>query len=284
MFRPSNPRRRPRFGFTLIELLVVITIIAILIGLLVPAVQKVRQAAARTQTLNNLRQLGTACHNHADLNNTKLPVTGALNGRYGSVFYHLLPFVEQNNVYNQVVLAGNVANTTTVAACYVHVISTYQAPSDDSTAAATGSTGTQGTASFAANQCLFNPSGGTAPVYSATMPPSVGPRLPGSFPAGTSNVVMFASRYATCNGTNNAWISLTTTTFNNNPIQIQPSYAVGGTPACIPTSVQAFDSSGALVCLGDASARIVVASVSAATWQIAVNPNATVPLPADWSL
>src|SRR5205823_12602155 len=103
-------KRRP--AFTLIELLVVTAIIAILIGLLVPAVQKVREAAARAQCENNLKQIGVAMHNYEGVKK-RFPVGGlssptqALNNTGGAAvasnataLIQLLPYVEQANIYN----------------------------------------------------------------------------------------------------------------------------------------------------------------------------------------
>jgi prepilin-type N-terminal cleavage/methylation domain-containing protein/prepilin-type processing-associated H-X9-DG protein len=122
-------------GFTLIELLVVIAIIALLISLLLPAVQSAREAARRIQCVNNMKQLGLAIHNYIDGNNC-MPM-GAYwmqTSRYGllrtsTIFLPILPFIENANVYNSyntAMMTFDAENTTTSG----FGIATYWCPSD----------------------------------------------------------------------------------------------------------------------------------------------------------
>ena len=129
--------RKRTAAFTLIELLVVIAIIAILIGLLLPAVQKVRESAARMKCSNNLKQLAIAVHSYHDANN-RFPYNAGTGYGYGvnslnawSWLARILPYIEQNNLYVQGGLGNNpmpaIASVPIVAATQ---IPTFQCPSD----------------------------------------------------------------------------------------------------------------------------------------------------------
>ncbi|HEV3142972.1 MAG TPA: DUF1559 domain-containing protein [Gemmataceae bacterium] len=248
-----------RSAFTLIELLVTIAIIAILIGLLLPAVQKVRLAALRIKDTNNFKQQALALHNCNDTYGRLPPVYNTFpnpSGSFGppagmgTLQYFLLPFLEQDGLYNSITDTSDNLMTP---------LKVYMGPADP------------------------------------TMPPDgmvtmMGMPSAATFPDGTSNTIVFAPRYTDCGGMQTGWsmgmcgnpptwpYDYTPANFLSLPLpQLAPNLNV-----CDPVRLPSPYSAGTLVGLGDGSVRLLSSSVSQYSWILALNPGDGLVFDASW--
>jgi prepilin-type N-terminal cleavage/methylation domain-containing protein len=217
---------RRRHGFTLIELLVVIAIIAILIGLLLPAVQKVREAAARSQSSNNIKQLALALHNYAGAYNGSMPqlvdqapnapntTTPSGNGAgLQSIWYNILPYIEQDNVY-RIYQKGaatpsnwyiNTFTTTTggipPGGAAGNIIKTLISPADSTASNGTTVPVTKSVSPAPSAPYSSSLAGNWATASyaaNALIFKSNNAGLPRTFVDGTSNTIMIGERYQVC--------------------------------------------------------------------------------------
>jgi prepilin-type N-terminal cleavage/methylation domain-containing protein/prepilin-type processing-associated H-X9-DG protein len=229
--------RTKRPGFTLIELLVVIAIIGVLVGLLLPAVQKIRETANRMKCQSQMRQLGLAINNMQGLMGKLPPLQGPYPSSrndpnfspniraWGNPFFWMLPYIEEDTIYNAAttksngvqdpIIAANIYSPGTMpflpasAPACTFPIKIFLCPSDPSNPydgvdsinpGPGGSPPGWGTTSYAANFVAFATFDNNQypPAYQSNFGQA---RIPGSFTDGTSKTILFAEKYSQCNYT-----------------------------------------------------------------------------------
>jgi prepilin-type N-terminal cleavage/methylation domain-containing protein len=292
-------------GFTLIELLVVIAIIAILIGLLVPAVQKVRAAAARISCGNNLKQMSLATVNMADTYGGKLPgsvgnypniqngTNGAPYNACGGMFIPLLPFIEQDNLFKSTLVAAGDANDNrngpnpTYSQWYGPIttrgtnfgpgsgpgvaLKTYICPADP-----TQPTGSGSHASYGVNGQVFREGFWARNTL----------QYPASITDGTSNTIFYTDKLAQCNSGNygnNYWPDWGPIIYSTDegdptgpnllPPQVTPPLS-NGVGICNGGASSSPHSGGTMASLADGSTRFISQGISSQSMWYALTPNA----------
>jgi prepilin-type N-terminal cleavage/methylation domain-containing protein len=301
-----------RSGFTLIELLVVIAILAVLVGLLLPAVQKVRESAARTQCQNNLKQIALGTTNCTDTHNGELPPASGFypstlsTGLQETPSVWILPFIEQQNLFNAIQQAGTSAGQW--SANSPETIKIYQCPSDatlKSGAALTSAT-VGSFSSYASNGQVFGSN--TTPVLTTNPWTKFtswkgGTMIPRDIPDGMSNTIFWTEKLSYCTLTagpmgggtrwgavgGGAYMPVTAAGVGGNasePPNIVPQFNIINPAACNYYNPSSSHTGALLVSLGDGSVRPISQSISSSqapfTFELAMVPNDGQPLGSDW--
>ncbi|MCE9564320.1 MAG: DUF1559 domain-containing protein [Planctomycetes bacterium] len=295
---PENPRN----GFTLIEVLVALAIVAVLMGLLLVAVQKARQAANRTQCASRLREISMAAHAaHAARGSFPPGIGDFPDGTlaYGTFFYHILPYIDQRPLYEESAYSGK--QFVGHHRVYRQPVPLYICPSDPSVSpdrTATDKDGNVwGVASYAVNaQVVF-----AVDYKGATKSPQNYARLTHDFPDGVSNTLLLTEKYAQCFNGNyptggTLWAYFNTKPGNQafhagfsvswNDYSIGPSskFQVQPTPFngnCDPTLASSPHTGGIQVAMADASVKFLSSGITNYTWWYLCTPAGGEVIPAD---
>jgi type II secretory pathway pseudopilin PulG len=289
MFPMTRSGKVRRQGFSLTELTVVTALGVLLLGLLAPAIYGARQQGARDATINNLKQIALAIHNHNDTYRKLPPAYDKVLDfkTNATVHIYLLPFLEQGALYNMYRQQGGGGDLDKL------VIPVFASPLDS-----TNPKEPAGIQNFAANLRVF---GNSAVKYDAPVPlaatMNANAKIPGSFPDGTSNTIIFATKYGVCGKGGSRYgsppKSETAAFFGQNPATAKaspadPKATFQHQPSakdclCSPLMAQSYEKAGLLVALADGSTRTVSPNLTPLTWNLVLQPNDGMPLGQDWN-